>query len=241
MRCPDCNKFVSYDDSNDPDIQDISYADGHVSAQIRVVLPCGDCGTELKSADFDLDLAVALPEDAEDHKCHYEAIIGCPSHVAGTACPVCKWNGTPNPPAKPYRMVRHNPPMEYAQLGEGVKPFVCIGEIDHSIYEESDRQQFEERWAKVERANSGIPKMIIGRDAYDEDPDFDVEATASLTSRSDCGKNKRTGKTNKFNPRYATTYYGYELTGTIRCGCGGVMVEFEASDDMAASSFDEQV
>lgn len=57
MRCPDCNKFVAYDDSNEPEADDVDIdRDGHVSGSIRVYLTCAECGTDLKEANFDLDV-----------------------------------------------------------------------------------------------------------------------------------------------------------------------------------------
>jgi membrane protein involved in colicin uptake len=56
MRCPDCNKFVGYDDSNEPEADDADVdADGRVSGTVRVYLACAECGTELKEANFDLE------------------------------------------------------------------------------------------------------------------------------------------------------------------------------------------
>jgi len=57
MRCSDCNKFVSFDDSNDPEADDADVdAEGRVSGTVRVYLTCAECGTELKEANFDLDV-----------------------------------------------------------------------------------------------------------------------------------------------------------------------------------------
>lgn len=56
MRCPDCNKFVAYDDTNEPEADDADIdRDGHVSGTVRVYLSCAECGTELKEANFDLN------------------------------------------------------------------------------------------------------------------------------------------------------------------------------------------
>jgi hypothetical protein len=56
MRCPDCNKFVAYDDSNEPEADDADVdAEGRVSGTVRVYLACAECGTELKEANFDLE------------------------------------------------------------------------------------------------------------------------------------------------------------------------------------------
>lgn len=58
MRCQNCGKFVSYGEpETNVDHEDIN--DSIVSVTTRVVLPCAECGEELKEADlefeFDLD------------------------------------------------------------------------------------------------------------------------------------------------------------------------------------------
>lgn len=61
MRCPDCNKFVSYDE---PNVDDVSFSldenSGEVEVSGTVELPCADCGTALKS--MQVDETVDLPE-----------------------------------------------------------------------------------------------------------------------------------------------------------------------------------
>lgn len=53
MRCPDCRKFVSFDEPeievSDESIQD----NATVYANVRVVLPCMECSTELKEANLE--------------------------------------------------------------------------------------------------------------------------------------------------------------------------------------------
>jgi len=53
-RCPDCNKFVSYDDG-DVDVQSEDVESGEVRVEVRIVKTCAECGTELKEANFDLE------------------------------------------------------------------------------------------------------------------------------------------------------------------------------------------
>ena len=73
MRCPDCNKFVSYDEGQ-VEIESSESAlevnaptpvqkgavytaevTMSVNASLRLVLPCGECGAELKEASFELE------------------------------------------------------------------------------------------------------------------------------------------------------------------------------------------
>ena len=69
MRCPDCNKFVPFDEPTaERESEEIGLdLNGNklavnVSASVRLVLPCGECGTELKETNFEL-------EASADHEC----------------------------------------------------------------------------------------------------------------------------------------------------------------------------
>lgn len=67
MRCDQCNKFASYDDSTEPEVDVDLSDDGTFSGQVRIVLTCADCSQELKEASFDFDGEV--PEDVlSDHQ-----------------------------------------------------------------------------------------------------------------------------------------------------------------------------
>ncbi len=54
MRCPDCNKFVAFDDGNVDEVEvELDEDTGTVGISGRVVLPCAECGTELKELGVD--------------------------------------------------------------------------------------------------------------------------------------------------------------------------------------------
>lgn len=63
MRCPDCNKFVSFDSDVEPEI-DVDVSGTEVVGSVRIVNNCGECGTELKEASFDISEEIL---DATDH------------------------------------------------------------------------------------------------------------------------------------------------------------------------------
>lgn len=65
MRCPDCNKFVSFDSDLDPEVSIDVDADGMVSGTVRIVNACDQCGQELKEATFEID--VDLSEEMKTH------------------------------------------------------------------------------------------------------------------------------------------------------------------------------
>lgn len=68
MRCPECNKFVSYDtDSVEPEVEVEVDEGGNVTGTVRIVLTCAEDGsTELKETTFDIDGQVT-PKFATDH------------------------------------------------------------------------------------------------------------------------------------------------------------------------------
>lgn len=77
MRCPDCNKFTGMD-NGDPEVQqdpELTFnmrtkkpdgteipASFDVTASVRGVRVCADCGTELKELNMDLEDTVELPK-----------------------------------------------------------------------------------------------------------------------------------------------------------------------------------
>ena len=238
MRCPDCNKFVSYDDSAEPEVNDLEVSpEGGISGSVRVFLPCGECGTELKEYTFDIDTEVELPKG---HVCKHAEQPGCPTHVAGTACAVCGWDGVAKPRSYPIRFHRFEPGKRSIRFAGDKESTPLIGDCGNQVFAEGEEEQMNAVIADAERQNSGIPterKHIPAREELD-DLQAEVESV-ELTTRSDCGKNKRTGLPNKYNPRYATTYYGYHLEGKVTCGCGEVTVTFESEDEVPASGMDE--
>jgi len=61
MRCPNCNKFVSYDEP-EVEIDESAISEGDeenkftATASVRIVLKCADCGEELKEANEDVEI-----------------------------------------------------------------------------------------------------------------------------------------------------------------------------------------
>ena len=55
MRCPDCNKFVSFDEG-EPEVNNIDVdSEGNVTANVRITNNCAECSQELTEANFDLE------------------------------------------------------------------------------------------------------------------------------------------------------------------------------------------
>lgn len=60
MRCPDCSKFVAFDEPNTDNIT-VEFDDYTLTLSGELILPCAECGTDLKSASLEAS------EDVEDH------------------------------------------------------------------------------------------------------------------------------------------------------------------------------
>lgn len=61
MRCPNCNKFVSYDDPQ-CEVDSVEIEGDSVRAVVSVQLNCVDCGTTLKDAQIESESQI-------DHEC----------------------------------------------------------------------------------------------------------------------------------------------------------------------------
>jgi hypothetical protein len=67
MRCPDCNKFVSFEEE-DPEVEDLEVGDdGVVSMSARISNNCADCGTELKTGTVEGE--ASLHDEIAAHEC----------------------------------------------------------------------------------------------------------------------------------------------------------------------------
>lgn len=71
--CPNCSKMVSLD-FQDPEVNDLELnVEGRkITASVRIVRQCADCGTDMKEATLDVDLEVP--------KCNHDDGKGLP-HV----------------------------------------------------------------------------------------------------------------------------------------------------------------
>lgn len=72
MRCNDCNKFVSLDTETDPEMnsEDFDENSGEFDLSYTIKNNCENCGTELRSADFDFNGSVP-DEIMAEHKGPY--------------------------------------------------------------------------------------------------------------------------------------------------------------------------
>ena len=74
MRCPDCKKFVAYDTEVDPEEANVLEAEEGGTGEVRIFgsytrsLPCAECGTELKSAEIEVEEAVEVSERCKGYE-----------------------------------------------------------------------------------------------------------------------------------------------------------------------------
>jgi len=54
-RCPDCNKFVSIDSEQDPEVN-LDASETGVTGDVQIANACADCGTELRTATLDVNV-----------------------------------------------------------------------------------------------------------------------------------------------------------------------------------------
>ena len=67
-RCPDCNKFVSLDSEQDPEVSIDVDEEGHVTGSVQIANACEQCGTEMYTAEFDVNVSTSDITRSEDDK-----------------------------------------------------------------------------------------------------------------------------------------------------------------------------
>lgn len=73
MRCPECNKFATYAEPDEPEANLEVDDEGRVSGDVRVVLTSECCGAELKEALFDVADKLEVMEAFKKHKADAKA------------------------------------------------------------------------------------------------------------------------------------------------------------------------
>lgn len=103
MRCPDCNKFVGNEQAEPEMNLDISLegeakdpGNATVTGDIRLVLACADCSTELAESNQSVDIDVELVHD-ENHEGDHEVTLSDES-----AETTARYDGKPGTPSR-YR------------------------------------------------------------------------------------------------------------------------------------------
>ena len=188
MRCNDCNKFVSFDDSTEPEAEIEIDEDGQISGTVRIVLTCAECGTELKESNFDVS------EEADIEDGHGEKRGAIEETADG------RW------------MVLY----DGIQAG-GQRDLSGSGDLTFATKEEAEKYEDSERM----HAHG----------------DFEVEVDeVELTSRTQT--TDKHGKPIR-NRRYMRTFYGFQLSYSVKCSCGEEVASGTIEDETQASGMDE--
>ena len=79
MRCPTCNRFASYGEVQADEESSEIVDNDSVVVSVRVVLPCSECGEELKEKNIEFELAIdhgcgEADDTADDTAGEYELI-----------------------------------------------------------------------------------------------------------------------------------------------------------------------
>lgn len=67
MRCPDCNKFASYDEPQ-CEVNHVEVDDGSVRVSVTVQLNCAECGNTLKDAEIEAESEITHDCPKKDAK-----------------------------------------------------------------------------------------------------------------------------------------------------------------------------
>jgi len=81
-RYPDCNKFVSLDSSQDPEVTIDVDEDGEVTCAFEIANACEQCGTEMFTAQFDTSVSADAITRSEDEKTLAQFLTECKAKVA---------------------------------------------------------------------------------------------------------------------------------------------------------------
>lgn len=73
-RCSDCNRFVSYGESEIEVDTEIVDDDGVITANVEIMLTCADCGTPIKSASLEADAQLEHECDGDVEGDRYEIV-----------------------------------------------------------------------------------------------------------------------------------------------------------------------
>jgi len=65
-RCNSCNKFVSYDSEQEPDVRVDVDETGYVDGSVTISNACAECGQEMTSCEFSVE--ADFSEDTKEHK-----------------------------------------------------------------------------------------------------------------------------------------------------------------------------
>ena len=142
MRCPDCGIFVSYGGDYEPEIESEEISGTELSGEVRVVLDCAECGTELKESSMEYEVEFehdcALGELGEDENIDDQFEIG------STSTAFSKRRQTKDRHGKPITNPRYQRTYYGAEITTTIKCTRCEEEFDMDTKVEEMASSFEE-------------------------------------------------------------------------------------------------
>lgn len=246
-RCPDCNKFVSFEEV-EPEVNSLEVdSSGYVTAEIRIVNECADCSTELREANLDLsanaDFEEAWNRHLEETKNNQplsdeERLVesGCPKHVEDHSCSVCGWDGKLQPSRwKDISIKKFDPPTRLSELGwkgqGGEKEIIAVihSGTTTTWVEKDDPKEIKmleeyERMGTSQPPPEKLPKYA---------PDLTVHEL-EIEEESSERTNRTEGK-----GRGRKTFYGASVEYRVNCSCKGFEFAGILEDDIQASGMDD--
>jgi hypothetical protein len=143
-RCPDCNKFVPYDTSTEPEVEDAQIFDDEVQVNVRVVLCCEECGTELKESYQEAQESFEHECDPENIKEDFNPEEDEPFEVDDSSAVFHERMQTHTPKGKPIKNPRYAKKYYGAEVSVTIKCNKCGDSFDHMITTEEQASYFDD-------------------------------------------------------------------------------------------------
>jgi hypothetical protein len=126
MRCPDCNKFVSYDEPQ-CEVQNVECDNDSVRASVTIQLNCQDCGGTLKDAEIEAETEI-------EHECKPKAERekdwkSAPDYKDGDEQYQLESDGDPEGTNRMETKDRHGKPIKSARYMKSFYGFTLESEV----------------------------------------------------------------------------------------------------------------
>lgn len=135
-RCNDCNKFVSYGDIQ-AEIVSEQVDNDTVTVEVRIALPCADCGAELKETTLTFEQEI-------DHTCEAEPGEGEQYEITGSSADGTDRRQTIDKQGKPITNYRYQKQFYGASVAVEVQCNWCSETFDVSGDVEEQASAFDE-------------------------------------------------------------------------------------------------
>jgi hypothetical protein len=144
-RCPDCNKFVPYDMSTEPEVEDVQVFDtDEIQGSVRVVLACEECGTELKESYQEFTETFEHECEIPAFKPDFDPETDEPFEVGDSSATFHERTQTHTPKGKVIKNPRYAKRYYGAEISVTIKCNRCDGEFEVNVTTEEQASYFDE-------------------------------------------------------------------------------------------------